>query len=267
MRVGLLSSRPLIVGLVQAAVGSVGGRVAVARHWTEMASGVAGGAFDAAIFDCPRPCGARHLHCSLLCRTHGVPFVLVSGDPDPLAALEARRRGAWEVFVAPFFAEDLVEVLRRLAAGRRGDRPRGSPPFGILTLGPELAYDRDCREVSRRGLRQPLTPREARLLDRLLAEEGKVVPVGDLIEAVWGRGSRRRGPDLYHPVRALRRKLGDDPPRLIQNVYGCGYVLARMPGAAEVAGMPGTAGAGAGIAPESACGLPEAGRDMGGWGA
>lgn len=254
MRVGLLSQRPLIIGLVQAAVGSVGGRPAVARNWTEMASGVAGGAFDAVIFDCPRPCGARHLHCSLLCRTHGVPFVLVSGDPDPLAALEARRRGAWEVFVAPFFAEDLVEVLRRLAAGRCVDRPRGSPPFGILALGPDLAYDRDCREVSRRGLRQPLTPREARLLDRLLAEEGRVVPVGSLIEAIWGRGAKRHGAALYHPVRSLRRKLGDDPPRLIQNVYGCGYVFTRIPAAG---------GAGAALAPESACGLPEAERDVG----
>lgn len=247
-----------MIGLVQAAVAGVGGRLVAVGSWAEIASGVAGGAFDAAIFDCPRPCGARHLHCSLLCRTHGVPFVIVSGDPDPLAGLEARRRGAWEVFVAPFFAEDLLEVLRRLAAGVSRDRRTGVPPFGILALGPGLAYDRDCREVSRRGLRQPLTPREARLLDRLLAEEGRVVPVGDLIEAVWGRGSKRRGADLYHPVRALRRKLGDDPPRLIQNVYGCGYVLTRMPAAG---------GAGAALAPETGCGLPEAEPGTGRWGA
>ncbi len=251
VRVGLLSRRTLIIGLIQAAVESMGGGLTAVRTWPEMESGVAGGAFDAAIFDCPRPCGSRYLHCSTLCRAHGVPFVIVNADPDPVAWLEARRRGASEVFAAPFFAEDLVEALRRIAARPPEERRAGAPPFGIVDLGPGRAYDRDCREVLYRGLRLPLAPGEARLLDRLLAGEGEVVPVEALIEAVWGRGAKKRGASLYNPIRSLRRKLGDDPPRLIQNVYGCGYILTRIPGVGPARD---------GIAPKTFCGLPAAGR-------
>ena len=90
-----------------------------------------------------------------------------------------------------------------------------------------VIVDLDARTVERDGQPVPLTGLEFDILVALIARAGRVVPRSALLELA-GRTDvvvSDRTVDVH--VSHLRRKLGDDPPRLIRTVRGVGYVFSR----------------------------------------
>jgi DNA-binding response OmpR family regulator len=96
------------------------------------------------------------------------------GTEDVVSGLDA---GADDYLVKPFRVEELKARCRALV--RRGDAPGD-----VLRTG-DLEFDRRAHRATVRGQRVKLTPKESRLLEVLMASQGKVVSRVELLEKVW----------------------------------------------------------------------------------
>ena len=78
------------------------------------------------------------------------------------------------------------------------------------------------------GRQIALSPREFRLLDLLLRNEGRLLSREQILSSVWGEHSRSDNKTLDAQVRRLRGKIEQDPqhPTLLLTVRGVGYRLA-----------------------------------------
>ena len=70
-----------------------------------------------------------------------------------------------------------------------------------------------------------LTPVQYRLLAVLAKNRDTVVPYRTIVEEVWGDEQTVGTANIRSSISRLRRKLHDDPPRMILNSQGAGYVL------------------------------------------
>lgn len=114
---------------------------------------------------------------------------------------------------------DFAELVARIRAlGRRSMAPL--PP--ILRHG-DLMLDPARRVAVRGGRRLDLTVKEFGVLEHLLAAEGRIVSVGELLEHVWDRNADPFTNAVKVAVSRLRAKLGDPP--LIDTVREGGYRL------------------------------------------
>ena len=86
-------------------------------------------------------------------------------------------------------------------------------------------FDPASGELERAGARQRLEPRAARTLELLCDAAGAVVPHERLIAEVWG-GRSLSDNSVAVVIGQLRRALGDDGRKLIENVPKRGYRLA-----------------------------------------
>ena len=127
--------------------------------------------------------------------------------------------GADDYLVKPFAFSELLAHVRSLL-GRRG------------TSDPELLWFEDLnlyvrrRQVTRRGVRIDLTPKEFLLLALLLEHQGNVLSRTLIAEQVWDMAFEKDSNVVDVHVRRLRAKV-DDPfkRKLIHTVRGLGYVL------------------------------------------
>jgi len=153
-----------------------------------------------------------------------VPILMLtarSGVQDRLAGFS---RGADDYLVKPFAPSELVArvaaVLRR-GGGREAQR---APPR-VLRFG-DITLDREHLRVTRAGQMVELRLVEFRLLEALIAAQGRVLSRDLLLDGLTGRpalGVLPRSVDVY--VSRLRRQLGDAArrPRYIATVRGVGY--------------------------------------------
>jgi two-component system KDP operon response regulator KdpE len=146
-------------------------------------------------------------------------IVLTARDAtdEKVAALDL---GADDFVTKPFDSEELLARVR--SALRRKAGPLAAATRREFAEG---HIDRETHEVTVRGARVELTPREFNLLWVLADRPGRVVTHEALLEAVWGAAHVQDLDYLRVAVRALRRKLEVDPgnPQLVINEPGVGY--------------------------------------------
>jgi DNA-binding response OmpR family regulator len=128
--------------------------------------------------------------------------------------VEGLGLGADDYLPKPFAFAELVARIRAL--GRRSGPAR--PP--ALVHG-DLVLDPGRRTVSRAGRELALSPKEYGVLERLLAAQGRVLTVGDLLEGVWDEMADPFTATVKVTISRLRAKLGDPP--VIQTVPPGGY--------------------------------------------
>ena len=115
-------------------------------------------------------------------------------------------------------------------------RPRPGPPAARparptpIIRHADLVLDPDRHEVRQAGRPIDLTRVEFRLLETILAADGRVLSRDQLLDAVYGDDGAEildRTIDVH--VGRLRDKLGDDAeqPRYVATVRGVGYRAAR----------------------------------------
>ena len=113
-------------------------------------------------------------------------------------------------------------VLRRVRAG-------GPPPPSRLQAA-DLELDEESHEVWRAGRRVQLSPTEFKLLRCLMANGGRVLSKGQILDHVWNYDFRGDSSIVESYVSYLRRKVDATEPRLIHTIRSVGYVL-RLPDA------------------------------------
>lgn len=160
--------------------------------------------------------------CRRIRRIGSTPVLLLTvrgGEDDVVVGLDA---GADDYLVKPFSPRMLLARLRALLR-RHGAAAPATLRAGILLLDPDTLTVKVAESAP-----VTLTPLEFRLLQGLVAHDGRTASAENLITHVWGR---RMGPDrhqLKQLVHRLRQKIEGDPasPRLVLTVPGVGYKLA-----------------------------------------
>ena len=131
--------------------------------------------------------------------------------------------------VKPFRPLELVarvkaQLRRYTKYGARGRAEEEASEIGFNGL----VINRDSRSVMVDEKPVRLTPLEYSILLYLAENRGRVVPVADLFQAVWGEEfmSSSNNTVMVH-IRHLREKIGDDAqnPRFIKNIWGVGYTI------------------------------------------
>ena len=126
-------------------------------------------------------------------------------DQDKVDALDA---GADDYITKPYNPPELLARIR--AALRRTPWTHG--PTGKLKL-ERVEVDFDTREVTAKGRRLRLTPKEFELLRYFVSHANKVLSHRELLQAVWGPDYGDQVDYLRVFVKNLRRKIEKNPDR------------------------------------------------------
>jgi len=147
-----------------------------------------------------------------------VPVLLLTAlgrIEDRVTGLEA---GADDYLVKPFAFSELAARVNALA-----HRPPVQTEPTRLEHG-ELVVDLLKRQVLRDGAVVPLQPREFRILEELMRDQGKVVTRTMLLERVWNYHFDPQTNIVDTHISRLRSKLNEvDKPDLIETIRGVGY--------------------------------------------
>jgi two-component system, OmpR family, KDP operon response regulator KdpE len=178
--------------------------------------------FDLVLLDMNMP-GMGGLETCRAIRSHSEIAIIMltvrDTEADKVGALDA---GADDYVTKPYNAPELLARIR--ASLRRTPWTLG--PAGRLTIG-SVEVDFDTRQVTSRGQRVRLTPKEFELLRYLVAHANKVLSHRELLQAVWGPDYGDQVDYLRVFVNQLRKKIEANPstPRHLLTEPWVGYRL------------------------------------------
>lgn len=147
------------------------------------------------------------------------PIIMLTargGADDRVAGLDA---GADDYLIKPFGINELFARIRAVL------RRRKTTDSNIIKTA-DLIMDKKKHEVTRAGKVVTLTPKEYKLLDKLLSNKGEAINRRKLIDSAWGPDFKETNNELNVHIRYLRRKIdgGKNKP-LISTVRGVGFVI------------------------------------------
>lgn len=159
-------------------------------------------------------------------RTVGVvvPVLVIDAVGGVERCVHALRSGADDYLTQPIHLEELSARVLALLRRRTRTQPRDSGAQAATLHAPGVVLDRISRVVTIDSVDVTLRPTEFRLLEYLMANQGRIVTRRILLESVW---QRRFDPctnviDVH--IKQLRKKLNDpDGERYIRTVRGAGY--------------------------------------------
>ncbi len=149
-----------------------------------------------------------------------VPIIFLTAKDEAADKLAGLGLGADDYISKPFMPQELL--LRVYAVLRRTykeDSPR------VFLDGCTIDFSR--AEVNKGGEIIPLTAKEHTLLETLARNEGKIVTVDALCEALWGDNPFGYENSLNAHVRRIREKIEADPSKPVSliTIKGLGYKL------------------------------------------
>jgi len=128
--------------------------------------------------------------------------------------VDGLRLGADDYLPKPFAFAELVARIQALAR-------RATPAQPPTLVHGDLTMDTGRRVATRAGRELALTPKEFAVLERLLAAQGRVLTVSDLLEGVWDEMTDQFTGTVKVTISRLRAKLGEPP--VIVTVLPGGY--------------------------------------------
>lgn len=156
-------------------------------------------------------------------RASAVPVIIMTARDSDGAVVLGLRAGADDYLVKP--VRKAVLLARIDSVMRRVHRSGGESamPPRVVNAGP-VTVDRERREATLQGERQPLTKTEFQILATLAARQGEAVSREELMLEVWGTAVIGRSRSLDFFIGQLRAKLAGLP---LQTVRGFGFRLDR----------------------------------------
>jgi two-component system OmpR family response regulator len=184
------------------------------------------GGFDAVLLDIMMPgldglSVLRKIRDSDIGGRADLPVIMLTAKGDETDRVVGLELGADDYLPKPFSPRELLARLR--AVVRRTQARAVNKKLAVSGV----SVDLESRRVERGGSPVELTGLEFDVLVALIQRAGRVVQRAALLELA-GRNDVNvsdRTVDVH--VSHLRKKLGDDPPRLIRTVRGIGYMFAR----------------------------------------
>jgi two-component system phosphate regulon response regulator PhoB len=152
--------------------------------------------------------------------TRALPVIMVTARTEDHDAVRALDIGADDYIVKPFSMEALLARVRALLR-----RAAPSPSRGVLTY-IDLTLDQDAHRVTRGTRSIHLGPTEYRLLEFLMAHQGRVFTREQILDAVWGHEIHVEPRTVDVHIRRLRKAVnGTHEPDLVRTVRSAGYAL------------------------------------------
>lgn len=223
MRILLVEDNEETVAFTSRGLEEAGDAVTVAATAQEGLLIAAAHEFDVIIFDRLLP-GMDGIDAVRVLRQSGIatPILMLTaldGIDDRVNGLEA---GADDYLTKPFAFAELYARLRALT--RR--QPLAEADTTRIVVG-DLIMERTRQVVTRAKVTLELLPREYRILEFLMLNEGQVVTRTMLLEKVWGYRFDPKTSLVQTHVSRLRAKV-DRPfdTELIRTVRGAGYVIS-----------------------------------------
>jgi DNA-binding response OmpR family regulator len=215
MRVLLVEDHAKLATTVARGLRQKGMAVDIAFDGQDALDHLAGAAYDVVVLDRELP----RLHGDEVCREIAAGpgnsrVLMLTAARSVGDRVEGLGIGADDYLPKPFAFAELVARIQAL--GRRATPAQ--PP--ALVHG-DLVVDPARRVATRAGNQLRLTPKEFGVLERLLAAQGNVLTVGDLLGGVWDEMADPFTGTVKVTVSRLRAKLGDPP--VIQTVSPGGY--------------------------------------------
>jgi DNA-binding response OmpR family regulator len=219
MQVLVVEDEPRMAEVLERTLQEDGHQVVVARDGREGFEIARNSVFDVIVLDVMLPgidgiAIARKLR---ECRNQ-TPVLMLTARDAPADIVRGLDSGADDYLTKPFSIDILLARLR--AVSRRGAIPRPA----LLRIS-DVTLDPASRQVTRAGKPLNLTPREYRLLELLMRNQGRAVGRETILESVWGFDSEVNENTLEVFMRLLRVKVDTQEPKLIHTVRGFGYML------------------------------------------
>jgi two-component system, OmpR family, KDP operon response regulator KdpE len=164
------------------------------------------GSFDLVLLDVCLPGVGGLETCRAIRERSEIAIIMLTVRDRDVDKMEALDAGADDYVAKPFKSVELSARIR--AALRRTPWTQGAA--GHLMLG-STAVDFDTRQVTLRGRRTRLTPKEFELLRYLVAHANRVLTHRELLQAVWGPDRGENVQSLRVVINQLRRKIEAKP--------------------------------------------------------
>ena len=175
---------------------------------------------DLAILDVMLPDGDGFSLMKKLRAFTNIPVIFLTAKDEAADKLAGLGLGADDYLVKPFLPQ---ELLLRVHAVLRRCYKAESP---LLELeGCTIDFSR--AEVNKNGMVVALTAKEHTLLETLSRNEGRIVSIDALCEALWGDNPFGYENSLNAHIRRIREKIETDPSKPVSliTVKGLGYKL------------------------------------------
>lgn len=175
---------------------------------------------DLAILDVMLPDGDGFSLMKKLRTFTNIPIIFLTAKDEAADKLAGLGLGADDYVVKPFLPQ---ELLLRVHAVLRRCYKADSP---LLELeGCTIDFSR--AEVNKNGVIVALTAKEYTLLKTLSRNEGRIVSIDALCEALWGDNPFGYENSLNAHIRRIREKIETDPSKPVSliTMKGLGYKL------------------------------------------
>jgi two-component system OmpR family response regulator len=179
--------------------------------------------WDAVIVDRMLPGGVEGLRIVEAVRAAGkaTPVVVLSALANIDERVKGLRSGSDDYLTKPF---GMSELLARVHAVLR--RAQWSSDVAELSIA-DLRLDLRRRRAERAGRPITLQPREFRLLEYLVRNQGQIVTRSMLLEWVWDYHFEPQTNVVDVQISRLRQKIDKNfSPPLLHTVRGAGYMIA-----------------------------------------
>jgi two-component system KDP operon response regulator KdpE len=217
LRILVIDDEPAMVGAVAALVGSVGHRVSAAYDGAEGLRHYDDEHPDLVILDLAMPGMDGLTVCTELRQRGATPIIVLSGEGQEAAKVEALDAGADDYVTKPFGKDELLARIRAVTRRRRDESDESEQG--------SVRIDRRRHEAWANDRLLQLTPIEFALLEALVAARGDLVPHAELLAAGWP-GEPDPDPLWVKPHLArLRAKLRDTGAAEPAPVRAIGYRL------------------------------------------
>lgn len=175
---------------------------------------------DLAVLDVMLPDGDGFSLMQEIRKITDMPVIFLTAKDEVVDKLAGLGLGADDYISKPFLPQ---ELLLRIYAVLRRCYKEDSPMINLE--GCMIDFSR--AEVHKDGEIIPLTAMEVTLLETLAHNEGKIVTVDVLCEALWGSNPFGYGNSLNAHIRRIREKIETDSsnPVSLITIKGLGYKL------------------------------------------
>ncbi len=223
MRILVVEDDPALRLGIRRMLQSEGWQVDVVTDGELALTAVATADYDAAVLDLglPRRDGMQVLRAWREQRRDLAVLILTARD-ELGQRVQGLNDGADDFLAKPFESPELVARLRAIT--RR--RSKGLAT-NLLRIG-AFSFDTESRELRCGDERLPLSPREAALVELLMASPGKAVPKSRIVSAMstWETDFSANAVEIY--ILKLRRKLAGSGVAIV-TVRGVGYAMEAEP--------------------------------------
>jgi DNA-binding response OmpR family regulator len=176
----------------------------------------------AIILDLPRPGSSGCDYCKKIADwIPGLPLLILSGSVDVADKVLLLELGADDYVTIPFSPRELVARLRALIRRASLLNPENADVYVFA----DVKVDFFKTEITRRGEKITVTPKEFKTLEFLTKNAQRVVSRDELLNEVWGYQHYPCTRTVDNHMLKLRQKLESDPSKPLHflTVYGQGY--------------------------------------------